>query len=1304
MNLKINIRTVCSIVLLVTSFFSVKGANSIQFYNLNDEYGISIRETDHVLSDDYGFVWIASKMGIVRYTQDDIRIYQLPYDSENIITVHLLYKNDELYAYTNNGQILKYDPIQDKFAMIINISRLLRNPYIVVSQILVDDQGRMWLASSFGLFSYEKDNGLKSIVQSQDIQYMEWLDTDRFLYVVNGQIKLYNILNDSNSDYYTFPNETNYIVSYLFLDHKLNTLWIGTLADGLFYLKKENGDFQFSQVPQIPNQPILAIEENSDSTIMVGVDGQGVWELNKFDDQILNIYKEDTDDPTSLKGNGVYDIYRDHKNRVWVCTYSGGASFFDQANPYVTQINHVINDSNSLINNDVNSVWEDDYGKIWFATNNGVSCWDISANRWQSFYHNKKEQAQVFLSLYGDDQGRIWAGTYSSGVYVIDCKTGKELAHYSSDETGNSFDCNFVFDIYEDSQSDIWIGGVQSDLICYQVSNKEFISYPDLSAYTIREYKPDKMLLGTTYGLVLLDKLSGNLENLFEGVVIRDFYVDNDLLWICTSGDGLIRYNIRDKKTKRYTIESGLPSNFVNGIVKSDGYLWLGTEAGMCRLNPVNNRIHTFNSILPLSNVSFNNNSHFSLKNGKLIWGTNKGAVMFEPASLQISQPQGQIFYQDLNISGQSIRDSVIYNLEIPLDSLKELSLKYYQNTISLELIPIDVNSSGSKFSWKLEGLDQEWSNPTNNRILSYSNIPSDSYSLRIRMYDGSLNNVIAERSLKLKIIPPFWNTWWFRTLIFLFAGGLALFVLTYYIDRLKKQHSEEKIRFFANTAHDIRTSLTLIKGPVEELNKESGLSNKGLEYLHLATEQTQRLVKVVTQLMDFQKVDVGKERLTLKMTDIVSIIQNRVMMFESFAKTKNIQIKFVSNQAKFVTAVDEGMIEKVVDNLISNAIKYSFPEKPVNVKLECLPTKWMLEVKDHGIGIGKKAQRHLFNEFYRGDNAINSKIVGSGIGLLLVKNYVSLHGGKVNCESQPNIGSAFQVIIPAQTVEKGEVDNTLAEDKVVLQMADVKPTNSQTLNEINASSSHKMKVLIVEDHEYLREFLKSAMESEFTIAIAENGEHAWELLKKDPPDLVVSDIMMPKMDGYELCSKIKTTYETSHIPVILLTALSGKAEQLKGLGLGADDYLMKPFDVTLLQQRFKSVVQNRELVREKALKIIKYSEEDNAILDNELNDQFVKKMIGIVRENIANSNFSKDDFASAMNVSPSLLYKKVKALTNQSPTDFIKSIRLDYALDLIHSKRYTITEISELCGFSSVGYFSTVFRKHYGKSPTQIV
>ncbi|MDP4271702.1 MAG: hybrid sensor histidine kinase/response regulator transcription factor, partial [Bacteroidota bacterium] len=650
-----------------------------------------------------------------------------------------------------------------------------------------------------------------------------------------------------------------------------------------------------------------------------------------------------------------------------------------------------------------------------------------------------------------------------------------------------------------------------------------------------------------------------------------------------------------------------------------------------------------------------------------------------------------------LSLAGRSIRGS----LSTPLDSLQELSLNYNQNTLNLELLSIG-NIFGAKYSWKLEGLDNEWNQPSGNHFINYSNIPSGDYLLKIKLYDSSLSKVIAERTLNLTIVPPFWKTWWFRLFLFLLTVGIIYFILNYYIERLKQQHTEEKVRFFTNTAHDIRTSLTLIKAPIEELTKELNLSDAGRHYLSLATEQARRLSTVVTQLMDFQKVDIGKEQLSLSMVDVVKLVEHRSMMFESCAKSKNIDLQFDSDQECYQSAIDESMMEKIIDNLISNAIKYSHPDSRVQISLRCNPDIWTLEVQDHGIGISKKAQRQLFREFYRGENAINSKIVGSGIGLLLVKNYVALHGGDISCESQENEGSTFKLVIPFKEMVE---DETSAKGIISESLPYVIPEKgSQIQMQQEELPKREMRILIVEDNDDLRNFMRYPLQTEFEVLLAEDGVEAWEMIQKEMPDLVVSDVMMPNMDGFELCRLMKSTYETSHIPLIMLTALSGKAEQLHGLGLGADDYLTKPFDMTLLVQRIKSIIRNRAAVKEKALKLIKVPTSNNdQILTNELNDKFLKKMSEVVRANISNSEFGKDDFAAAMNVSSSLLYKKVKALTDQSPTDFIKVVRLDYAQELLQSRKYSVTEVSELCGFSSIGYFSTVFKKHFGKSPTEI-
>jgi len=1256
-----------------------------------------MRETNSVCKDDNGFIWASSKTGILRLSKDNYHIYRLPYITADVIRVRLAYKNFKLYAYTNNGQVFYYNPVFDKFELILSLNGIMFD-------MLIDINGACWFASSTGLYKYQSGK-LSQVFEISSTRYaINWYDSNHIIVAKQDGIWLFDINSLEKKHIYENKSLIAFDIFSLYLDKDQDKLWLGTVSEGLFLYDFKNGTCSNKLTTVLPKQPILVIRENSDSTCLIGFDGQGIWELDRRNQKVLNVYKESLDVPSSLRGNGVYDLFCDNNRRVWICTYSGGLSFLDQASPPVNQIVHLPNHTNSLINNDVNSIIEDQWGKLWFATNNGISCCNLATNKWSSFYNDKETQAQVFLSLCEDNQGRIWAGTYSSGVYILDGRTGKELAHYNKNGQGSPLLNDFIFNIFKDSSGDIWLGGGSGSVVCYLSRENVFRTYSNVPIGCFAQLSDNQIVLGCSNGLSILNKKTGEIRNLIADLLVRDVLVIGEDVWICTSGGGLIKYNNRTGQTEKFTAEMGLPSNFINSIIYVNEYLWVGTENGLCKFDPKNKNVFIYSSIYTLSRTSFNNCSHFKLKNGQLAWGTNNGVVIFSPNLVDKSSTKGKIFFQDLTVAGRSIRDIPSFKLKTPIDSLQEINLRYFQNTISLELLSLGTTApaSGSKFSWEMEGFDQQWSQPTGNNVISYTNIPSGHFVLKIKLYDSSLSNVLAERSIKINSIPPFWSTGWFWMLVILVMSGIVFLYLLYYINLLKQKHTEEKVRFFTNTAHDIRTSLTLIKAPVEELSKEKNLTDSGKYYLNLAIEQARQLTSVVTQLMDFQKADIGKEHLLLSVTDIVKLIRNRKIMLASYAKSKNIELVFVPDRESYTTAVDEAKMEKIVDNLISNAIKYSNENGQIQINLRCDDKKWVLQVKDNGIGISKKAQRQLFKEFYRGDNAINSKVVGSGIGLLLVKNYVTIHGGSISCSSQENVGSTFQVVIPFRSIPVKSLATNAPSDSQTASR-NMKGVSQYTEPNTEIQTSKEMKVLIVEDNDDLLNFMKATLGEDFTVFTALDGEIAWKFILKHIPDLVISDIMMPNMDGFELCKIMKSTYETSHIPLILLTALSEKTDQLYGLGLGADDYLTKPFDMNLLTQRIKSIIHNREVVREKALKPTKGDSIEH-ILTNELNDNFVKKMLVVARANISNAEFDKEEFASAMNVSSSLLYKKIKSLTNQSPIDFIKTVRLNHALELLQSRKYTVTEVSELCGFASLGYFGTVFRKHFGKSPSDIL
>lgn len=1277
----------------------------VKFYSINTTHSISVRGTFSVCKDKNGFIWSSAKTGILRVTEDNCRMYQLPYKTVDITFLRLACENSRLIAYTNNGQIFVYNELYDRFDFLTDMRERLKNNYLTLSNIVIDESGTLWIGSSDGLYHY-KDGRLAPVGGLRHpMLYIFFADAKTLFYADSNEIALWNAETSEHIVIYNNQSDETIQVSSCFYDPHEQLLWIGTFSQGLYLYDVKTQTFSSLTIKGFPKQPILVLEENADNTLLAGIDGQGIWELDRKNRTVLNIYKEDINNAFSLRGDGVYDIFNDDNNRIWVATYTGGLSFFEQNTPLVDHITHEVNNHNSLGNNDVHQIIEDRKGDIWFTTNNGISRWRPSTNQWNIFHHNSQEQSQVFLAICEDGGGNIWVGTYSSGIYILDSDTGNARIHYSGETKELNTPGKFIFDIFKDSEDDMWIGGVE-DVLCYLSKEKQFRSYPIKPVNSFAELATGQILATHSHGLSLLHKNSGEIEMLLDSCLAHDVISIGNNIWIGTSGSGLIRYNYIDKTKKQFTTDSGLPSNYINSIIAANGYIWIGTENGLCQLNPTDDSILTYSSIFSLSNSSFNINSCTRLSNGNLIWGTNNGAIHFIPNKLHQTSHKGRIFFQDIIVSGRSIRENPDLIKGIPVDKQTDITLNHNQNTLSLELLPVETSSKGVKFSWNMQGLDSRWSPLSASANINYANLPSGSFCLSIRMYDSSLSRVIDERSINVRVIPPFWATWWFRLFFFILVMSAMMYALRMYLNHLKQKHAKEKIRFFTNMAHDIRTSLTLISAPVEQIDKAPELSDKTRYFLNLAREQSKRLTAVATQLLDFEKVDSKKGQLFPVMTDVVHLISNRCLIFATTAEKKDIKLEFNSNRDSYFTALDELKIEKIVDNLLSNAIKYSHSGSKIEISLLCRKDQWHLEVKDYGLGISPEARKKLFKEFYRGDNKANSKIVGSGIGLLLVKSYVTLHGGKIEFDSQENKGSSFRITIPYKEVtESCENNETLAPLPPGIMDTEIIPDSPPaTTPEINGTPKEKViRVLVVEDNTDLQEFLQKSMEGIYKVSTANDGVEAWGFVQKETFDLIISDIMMPHMDGFELCRKIKSTFETAHIPVVLLTSLSEKAKQLEGLGLGADDYVTKPFDITLLLQRIKSILKNREIVRERAFKLMNRNNPDEPVYSNELNDKFVKKALEVVHKNISNSEFGKDEFASEMNVSPSLLYQKLKALTGQSPLDFIRTIRFNHAMELLQSQKYSITEIGEMCGFSSPSYFSTAFKKHFGKSPAEI-
>lgn len=1267
-------------------------SSDLNFWNINSIFGISMRRITSICEDEDGFIWGSSKMGIIRLTEGSYKTYRLPYKTTDVGSINLAYGSSGLYAYTNNGQLFRYDKIYDKFDLVKNLREYFEDKFFENYKVIVAENDCLWIACTQGLYTLRNDSLSLVTEPGSRVRNMLLLTNDSLIYTTDNNISLIELNSLKKEIIFSnnFSMDINMNIRALFHEKKLNRLWIGTFSGGLYYIDLKKKYCKKATIPGFSNQPILAIEAFTDSTLLVGFDGDGIWEVNKKRDIAENIYREDIDNPMSLLGNGVYDIMRDKNKRVWVATFSGGISFFDNNPSVFYHLAHQVSERNSLINNNVNSVLEDKNGLLWFATDNGISRWDRLNNKWDTFVKKHTVKPQVFLSLCEDNDGNIWAGTYSSGLYILDGKTGNQI--FNTENVFSELTGKYIFDIYKDSQDDIWLGGIEGNVLCYLHEKKRFQVYSKYPVNSFTEFSPGKVLATCRYGLLLFDKASGTTDILLEGYIALDCAVINNEIWLATGGDGLLKFNLETREVKKFTTESGILSNYINSIIVSDKTLLLGTENGLCKFSLDDYSVRSYPATYSFSNVSYNTTARLRLKTGEIIWGTNKGAFLFNPEIFTVSKPVGKLFIQDLKISGRSIRE-IPELLTMPVNNLRSIRLKYSQRNIAIDLISIGISPALTKYSWKIEGIDSDWSDPSDLKTITYANLPSGRHMLEIRMLDNSLSKIIDEHSIFFRVTPPFWKSWWFivtMTILF-FVAIFSFFRIR--INHLNQLHAKDKIRSFASMAHDIRTSLTLIKAPIEKLKYENNLSEDGVYYLNIAAKQSEKLASVTTQLLDFQKADIGKEQLFLSMVDIIALIKQRVLMFKAAAAENEIEVDFISNIDTYHTAIDELKIEKAVDNLLSNAIKYSFPNGKIEVFVKCDEKSWMFGVKDNGMGISKNAQNKLFKEYYRGDNKVNSRIVGSGIGLLLAKKYITIHEGEIWVKSEEGKGSLFTFEIPYRKISRS--------DNLIEKIDFSEDADSITIH----GDADKMKhILIVEDNADLLEFIKKSFGQQYVIHSAGDGQEAWNIIKKNAPDLIISDIKMPVMDGFDLCHMVKSTFETSHIPVILLTSLTEKVNQLKGLGLGADDYITKPFDISLLEQRMNSIIKNREIIKDRALRLTgKDNCVDEPILNNELNDQFLKRALEVVQASISNSEFSKEDFAKEMCVSPSLLYKKLKALTGLSPVLFIRNLRMNHAMELLLTGKYTITEISEACGFSSITYFGIVFKKHFGKSATEI-
>ncbi len=648
--------------------------------------------------------------------------------------------------------------------------------------------------------------------------------------------------------------------------------------------------------------------------------------------------------------------------------------------------------------------------------------------------------------------------------------------------------------------------------------------------------------------------------------------------------------------------------------------------------------------------------------------------------------------------------------LRTSINETKELKLKYNQNIFSLQVSSINYDyPSNIIYSWRLEGFYDEWSKPGTENTIRYTNLAPGKYTLRVRAISNEDKRIVLEeRSMDIVIAQPFWLTIWAMLLYAAFLCLIAIILLRILILRKQRKVSDEKIHFFINTAHDIRTPLTLIKAPLEELREKEELSKEGISNMNTALRNVNALLRLTTNLINFERADVYSSELYISEHELNTFMNEIFNAFQQYANIKHINFTYESNFRYMNVWFDKEKMESIFKNIISNALKYTPENGNVQVFVSETSDSWSVEVRDTGIGIPANEQKKLFKLHFRGSNAINSKVTGSGIGLMLVWKLVRLHKGKINLSSIENQGSVIKITFPkdSKRFRKAHLA-TPSKQRQEIKVVDNVPPPSPEIYE-NAQKKENInhrRILIVEDNDELRNYLSQTLSEEYVIQVCSNGKEALTIIPEYKPELVISDIMMPEMRGDELCQAIKNNIETSHIPVILLTALNNEKDILSGLQIGADEYVVKPFNIGILKANVANLLANRALLRSKYANLDLDDEEHDEDCINcsqDIDWKFIANVKKNVEDNIDNPALTVDVLCSLMGMSRTSFYNKLRALTDQAPGDYIRLIRLKRAVQLLKEDTHTITEIAEMTGFSDAKYFREVFKKHYNVSPSQ--
>ena len=1333
--------------------------NMFMVSNLNTGNGLSSPRVYSIVEAEDGAMWISTKRGVDRYNGQLVSNYtlatEMQYSDASGRNIKLTQDSHrQIYAYDNKGKVYIYNKVKDKFVLRCNLLDILGGS-IVLNELLVDEKGNFWLAMDKGLYCLSASANGKEIVREEAKGRFILKDT----YINHIQFIGQRLLIGTSKDVYCYSVATQKITKKIsgssvvssYHDVEGHHIWLGTFHEGVKVVDdrtwKPINSTDFHSLQSIPQIPVRSIILFDHQTLLMAVDGAGIYAYDKQNKQTKLLLNTDGRPGNVLKGNGLYTLCRDRFGDLWAGSYSGGVDLAIPMEHTLEYITHEYLNNQSLIDNCVNDVFQSRDGKIWYATDKGVSIYDSQTHFWHHGLYNK-----VALTICQTVDGRILVGTYGNGVYQVN-SDGTSMPAYSV--RNGKLKSDYVFSLLTDSEGNLWIGCLDGDMACFPseknisrgVKNTAFY-LPVNEVQCITESMDKRSIaVGTSHGCYLIDKRNplhprrffypeqypDKDINLFVNSMV---YQNSRHVWIGTDGGGLYDYDLKTNKLKNYTTQESLPSNTVYGLIKGiNGKLWLSTDKGLAFI--YQGKVVNLNFFKGLER-EYNRMSVACTSDGRMLFGSNDGVVALAPMFAKGLNYAAPLRIHRVEVEGVVRTDQWDESI---FEMLQEgtLQLHHHENTLIVSFESINYQYQHDiQYQYYLEGYDRNWSKLSSYQLARFVNLPPGNYVLYVKAICRSNGRKLGATSLKISIAQPWWNTWWAWIVYFCILTAILYFAWQYYKERLQRRYYDEKINFFVNTAHNIRTPLSLVLAPLVDLSKDSHLSEKSRGFLDMAQRNGNKLLKMVTELLDFQKVEQSAELVRLQDVELPMFLRLQVEKFIVAAQEKHIHLSLEACPQHLVHT-DVKMMDLILENLLSNAIKYTPEGGKVTLSASIEGKTAQILVSDTGIGIPKAEIKNIFKSFFRASNAVNSQEMGSGLGLMLTRQLVEKLGGKLTFVSEEGKGTTFHVVLPLGNSvvssthpeeEAEKVEPVFTKDQDVRDEAKGAMASSDDQN----SEVSKDTLLFVDDNEDLRQYICMTFGDSYQVVDVESGDAALKYLEEGGEcDIVVSDVMMPGMQGDELCQRIKENKETSWLPVILLTAKAGRNFMIEGLGLGADDYIAKPFDSAILASKIDSMLKNRrrlsQYYMERSLALVRGEvsaeshspkqvmdldtadeptetiqtsdeKEDQAIL-NPQDQAFVDKATRLVLAHLSDTDFNIDSLCREMAMSRTLFYGKLKTLTGQGPQDFMRLIRLEQAAMFL-KQGDSVLDVSVKAGFVNVKYFSTVFKKHFGVSPSK--